>query len=106
MPIVRWVSRTSATILRYRSSKTWSGNGMWGNRTAFGRGNSGITRGSAVMPLRSSPRASAADDLDRELSLPGAVQLGRDDRLELAEHQLARLDRERERVPEEGGLEM
>src|SRR5262245_6788822 len=111
--MVRWPASASATILRYRGSNTCSGSGMRGKSTVSGRGNSGMTEGSTgtivwgLRPRRPEPAASlAADDLDGQVAVARPVQLGRDDGLELPEHELALADRKRHRVPKQAGLQV
>src|SRR5262245_47389558 len=81
----------------------WSGSGMPGNSTAFGSGKSGILSGSSspVPGMR-----LAADDLDGQVAVARTVELGGDDRLELAQHDLAGRDREREPVVQQRRLQV
>src|SRR5262245_30518705 len=88
----------------------WRGSGICGKSTTFGRGKIGMTSGSVFTTGAGAPTADearlAADDLDGEIPVARAVELGGDDRLELAEHELARGDREGERVAEQRRLQV
>src|SRR5439155_2683124 len=55
---------------------------------------------------RAEARGLFADDLDADLALPGAVELGEDDGLESTERQLAVVHPDRDVAPEEGGPQM
>src|SRR5687768_748547 len=103
--MLRWDSRASVAIFRYRGSKTCSGRLMCGKRTTFGSGNSGSRSGrgcdaaSPITKLR-------PDDLDGEIAVAGAVELGGDDRLELPEDELALRDLEGQRMAEQRRLQV
>src|SRR5687767_7689886 len=77
-----------------------SGRGTRGKRTTSPRGKSGMTGGSSEEALL------AADDLHGQVAVARAVELGRDDGLELAQHQLALAHGEGTGVAEERGLEV
>src|SRR5687767_7189392 len=80
------------------------GTGTRGKSTTSPSGNSGMTAGSVLNAGRTRPLA--ADDLDGQVAVARPVELGRDDGLELPEHEPPLADGERQRVPEQAGLEV
>src|SRR4051812_19606582 len=93
------------------------GRATCGNSVTLGRGKIGMTGGMAAIVLarrapcgsaRGRPRAEAltADDLDGQVAVARPVELGGDDGLELAEHELALGHREGEGVAEQGRLQV
>src|SRR6476646_9748385 len=83
------------------------GSGTCGKRATSGRGKIGMTGGMVARDVPARRRATlAADDLGGQVAGARPVELGGDDGLELAEHELAPGDREGERVSEQGGLQV
>src|SRR5688572_20524304 len=81
------------------------GTGTRGKSTTSPSGNSGMTAGSVLNAGRT-PGPLTTDDLHGQVAVARPVELGRDDGLELPEHQLALADGERQRVAEQAGLEV
>src|SRR5687767_6606979 len=103
--MLRWEPSASVTILRYRGSKTCSGRLMCGKRTTFGSGNSGSRSGRGC--VAASPVTKLRpDDLDSQIAVAGAVELGGDDGLELSEHEFALRDLEGQRMAEQRRLQV